>query len=85
VNTHDPCPFQSEHDWQFVGGTCANCSPDCSCSVPVSECTQCGDCDYGHTVEADKIILACKATKHRVEMPACPDEATDGVDIEALL
>lgn len=47
------------HDWQSHGGRNAGCSADCRCSVPVSICRKCGDCDYGDTPEADRIRADC--------------------------
>lgn len=46
------------HRWKTVGGRNAGCSPDCSCSVTVSECEVCGDCDYGEPEEA-YVIADC--------------------------
>lgn len=46
-------------DMQSVGGCNAGCCDDCACSVPVSKCTRCGDCDYGQTDERQEVIAAC--------------------------
>jgi hypothetical protein len=48
------------HDMQSVGGCNAGCCDECSCSVPVNECTRCKDCDYGDNPEADRIRRDCK-------------------------
>lgn len=55
-----PCR-QYGHTWKHVGGCNAGCEldKDCSCSVPVHECTKCGDCDYGENEEADRIRAKC--------------------------
>lgn len=50
------------HDWQFIGGCNAACErgvADCQCSVPVHECSKCGDCDYGDNAEADRARERC--------------------------
>lgn len=51
------------HDWKHIGGANASCGRgrDCGCSVPVHECTKCGDCDYGDNDEAADIINLCGA------------------------
>lgn len=43
-----PC-LQYGHTWASIGGCNAGCElgRNCVCSVPVHECTKCGDCDYG--------------------------------------
>lgn len=46
------------HDWQFIGGANCGCEDD-NCSVPVHQCTRCGDCDYGENAEADDVRSAC--------------------------
>ena len=35
------------HDWVFIGGRNCGCFPGADCSVPVHQCSRCGDCDYG--------------------------------------
>lgn len=47
------------HKWQLIGGANAGCSPDCACSVPVHECSDCKDCDYGKNAEATEIKRNC--------------------------
>lgn len=48
------------HDWRLIGGRKAYCSEDgCGCSIPVHECTRCGDCDYGENDEAVSIMARC--------------------------
>ncbi len=54
---------EAGHDWRFVGGKNAGCSDDCNCSVPVYECVNCGDCDYGENEEAREIVAKCKARR----------------------
>jgi hypothetical protein len=56
------------HRWKFLGGKNAGCGANdweqgCDCSVPVYECTACGDCDYGENDEAREIIMKCKARR----------------------
>lgn len=56
------CAEMGEHDWQLMGGCNAGCHDDCSlcgCSVPVHQCSRCGDCDYGENPEAERIIANC--------------------------
>jgi hypothetical protein len=48
------------HDMQSIGGRNAGCDKDCCCSVPVNECTRCGDCDYGDNEEAKQVRRDCK-------------------------
>ena len=52
-----PCSILG-HVWQHVGGSNCGC-PDGGCSVPVHECSACGDCDYGQNEEAREIVAAC--------------------------
>ena len=47
------------HQWVFTG-----CAP-CGCaggghSIPVHECSACGDCDYGENEEADEVRAICR-------------------------
>lgn len=49
------------HDWQSVGGCNAGCKPLCVCSIPVNECSRCGDCDYGDNDEARCVRALCEA------------------------
>lgn len=55
-----PC-IEVGHDWKHIGGRNAACprGGDCICSVPVHECTKCGDCDYGVNDDADRTLIAC--------------------------
>lgn len=48
-----------KHDWKFIGGTNAECHKDCGCSVPVHQCTACGDYDYGKNEEAEQVRKEC--------------------------
>lgn len=67
-----PC-IEFGHDWKHIGGQNAACprGGDCVCSVPVHECTKCGDCDYGDNDEAAETIASCELT-YRDESPASP-------------
>ena len=49
------------HVWVHVGGRWCGCDDTESngCSVPVHECSACGDCDYGENDEAAGIMAAC--------------------------
>jgi hypothetical protein len=47
------------HRWKFLGGRNCGCEPNGSCSVPVHECTVCGDCDYGENPEAVEVMDRC--------------------------
>jgi hypothetical protein len=47
------------HDWRHIGGRNAGCERGCCCSIPVHECTVCGDSDYGDNEEARTKIKAC--------------------------
>lgn len=53
------CAELGQHDWQSFGGCNASCGPDCSCSVPVQECSRCKDCDYGENAEAVEVRREC--------------------------
>lgn len=48
------------HDWRFLGGKPCGCD-DGWCSIPVYECSKCGDCDYGDNDEADEVRSRCDA------------------------
>lgn len=53
-------------DMRHIGGSNACCDSDCcSCSVPVHECVNCGDCDYGENDEADRIRADCAIGRQR--------------------
>ena len=56
---------EAGHDWQSIGGCSAGCDRGdwCCCSVPVNECSQCGDCDYGENEEADRVRADCAAER----------------------
>ena len=49
----------NRHNWKLIGGRQAGCNKDCTCSVPVYECADCGDCDYGCNTEGIAIIEQC--------------------------
>lgn len=51
------------HAWSSVGGANAGCGEDCFCSVPVHECSRCGECDYGENDEASEIRSACRVDR----------------------
>jgi hypothetical protein len=40
---------------------------ECECSVPVMECSACGDCNYGENDEAHETIAACNGSL--IEVP----------------
>lgn len=65
------------HVWRHIGGRNAACSDDCGCSVPVHECTVCGDSDYGDNPEAAKTLAECE-TARTAEKLARLDEFTPG-------
>lgn len=47
------------HRWKSLGGCNAQC--ECGgCSVPVHECTVCGDCDYGNNHWAAEVRDECR-------------------------
>lgn len=73
-----PCA-EVGHRWRHVGGACASCCPECSCSVPVHTCQVCGDSDYGENAEAVQVRTACF---ERYGYPVCPKcgEETDILD-----
>jgi hypothetical protein len=50
---------QVGHAWSRVGGANCGCHLDATCSVPVHVCKRCGECDYGHNVEAEDRRAAC--------------------------
>lgn len=50
---------RGNHEWQSIGGCNAGCSDDCYCSVPVNECSRCGDCDYGDNEDAEQVRENC--------------------------
>lgn len=55
---------QGDHRWKRIGG-CACCCDlgdniHGECSLPVHECEECGDCDYGDNADSAKIKAECK-------------------------
>lgn len=52
------CRELGRHDMVFLGGANCGCE-DGSCSVPVHECSRCGDCDYGDNYEAKETRRRC--------------------------
>ena len=48
------------HNWRHVGGKNAGCERDCGCSIPVHQCTVCGDCDYGDNAWAVETRDECR-------------------------
>lgn len=50
---------QGDHRWKFIG--CGGCCCDDigGCSLPVHQCEECGDCDYGDNPESDEIRAKC--------------------------
>ncbi len=53
-----PCSVLG-HVWVFRGGMNCACHPGADCSLPVHECSACGDFDYGDNDEADETRRAC--------------------------
>lgn len=53
-----PCR-QVGHSFKHIGGCNAGCNDWCGCSVPVNECTKCGDSDYGQNDDADRVRSMC--------------------------
>lgn len=54
------------HTWKHIGGrnaNCTECAAFCSCSIPVHECTKCGDCDYGENAEAWSTMIYCQVRR----------------------
>lgn len=49
------------HDMRHLGGCNAGCHGNCSCSVPVHECSRCHRCDYGENPEAQQVRADCAA------------------------
>ncbi len=82
------CPCDRGHTWRPIGGRNCGCYPDAQCSLPVSMCEICGDCDYGENPEAvEKLAaceehLACKPVTPRP--PAYPPLLISKADFDAL-
>lgn len=51
------------HRWKHMGGRNCGCHDGASCSVPVHECTVCGDCDYGENRWSDETRAECPHNK----------------------
>ncbi len=56
-----PCA-EVGHRWKHIGGMNCGCD-DGWCSLPVHECTVCGDCDYGENAEAHQKRADCAEEK----------------------
>lgn len=52
------------HRWKHIGGKNCGCDEGW-CSIPVYECTACGDCDYGENAEAAKTRAGCAELRLR--------------------
>ncbi len=50
---------QDGHGWVFAGSRPCGCKGG-GCSVPVHQCSRCGDCDYGDNEEAREIVAECE-------------------------
>lgn len=50
---------ERSHTWKHVGGANAGCGLYCECSVPVHQCSICGDYDYGQNPEAEQVRRMC--------------------------
>lgn len=59
--TAAPCS-EVGHRWRLLGGASVSCCDDCECnlSVPVHECSVCGDCDYGENEWKEKAFSECE-------------------------
>lgn len=55
------CAERGRHTWVFTGGAHCGCHDLARCSVPVHECSVCGECDYGKNDEAGEQIQNCLA------------------------
>lgn len=53
-----PCAVLG-HVWVHIGGRNCGCGEG-NCSIPVHECSACGDYDYGENDEARETIAACE-------------------------
>ncbi|MCL8382117.1 hypothetical protein [Xanthobacter aminoxidans] len=60
-----PCA-EVGHRWKHIGGKNCGCENG-SCSVPVHECTVCGDCDYGENAEAEETRAECASRKGGID------------------
>lgn len=66
-------------DMQSIGGANCGCifydgEDRCEgqCSIPVLQCTRCGDCDYGDNAEAEEKRSSCFSEKPwATEYPCC--------------
>ena len=65
------------HDWVSLGGCNCGCHEDASCSVPVLECSRCGDCDYGENDEAAETRRLCQETHPERHEPREHADAPD--------
>lgn len=54
------------HRWKHIGGRNCGCD-DGWCSLPVHECTACGDCDYGENAEAEETRAECASRKGGID------------------
>jgi hypothetical protein len=64
ADSKHPCTILG-HLWVSTGGRNC-CCDDGACSVPVHECSACGDCDYGDNEEADAVRAACAERREDV-------------------
>lgn len=59
------CAEAGCHRMEFIGCANAGCGEsDCSCSVPVHQCSVCGDSDYGDNREADLLRDDCREQRN---------------------
>jgi hypothetical protein len=61
---HGKCS-ETGHNWEHIGGANAACCDTCNCSIPVYQCSKCGDCDYGDNPEADTHKKRCAEGDHQ--------------------
>lgn len=54
---------QGDHRWKSIGAAACCCDLGDGiygeCSLPVNVCEECGDCDYGDSVDSDNIRANC--------------------------
>ena len=57
------------HRMKHIGGMNAGCDDQCSCSIPVHECLDCGDCDYGDNDESQQTMADCAEKRQAMTAP----------------
>lgn len=56
-------------DMVSLGGGNCGCHEDACCSIPIHECSRCGDCDYGDNAEATEIRRVCREMRPELHEP----------------